>query len=166
MSISQAFIGELEQEAHATRKLFAAVPDDKLGWRPHEKSMTLGKLCSHIALLPNWSKVMVEGDGLNFAEPMEPEPVAASSEELLAMFENAMETCRQCLEGKSDQDLMATWTMSRGDEVISQMPKVAVTRAWLCNHLYHHRGQLTVYLRMLDVPLPQVYGPTADDPSF
>ncbi len=166
MSISEAMIAELNHEAANTRKMLEAVPGDKLDWQPHEKSMTLGRLTGHIAEIPAWAPMMAGKDELDFEgsdfTPAQP----ATIDELLAVHDQSVAAFNQALEGCDDATLMKTWTMRNGDHVYFQMPCVAAMRGFILNHVVHHRGQLSVYLRQLEVPLPQVFGPTADNPEF
>ncbi len=166
MSISEAMLAELNQEAANTRKMLEVVPGDKFGWQPHEKSMTLGRLTGHIAEIPGWAPMMAGKDELDFAQsdftPVQPETVEAlleSHDQSVAAFNDALKDC-------DDATLMKSWTMKNGDQVYLQMPCAVAMRGFILNHIVHHRGQLSVYLRELEVPLPQVYGPTADSPDF
>ncbi len=166
MSISQMMLAELNHEAANTRKMLEVVPEDKLDWQPHEKSMTLSRLTGHIAEMPGWAPLMVGKDVLDFAdsnfEPVQPKTL----EELLAHHDQSVTTFNDALGGTDDATLMKEWTMRNGDQVFFSMPCAAAIRGFILNHIVHHRGQLSVYLRHLDVPLPQVFGPTADNPSF
>lgn len=167
MTISQRILTDFEAEAASTRKLLAVVPDDKFDWKPHDKSWSLGQLAGHIAENPTWLGSMLE-DEMDFAEmPADYQPfVPANAEELMAAFEKNLEQVGPSLSDKDDAFMESTWTMRKGDTVIATEPKHQAIRSILLRHLVHHRGQLTVYLRLLDVALPQVYGPTADAPEF
>jgi uncharacterized damage-inducible protein DinB len=166
MSLSEAFISEINQEAKATRRLLEVVPEDKLGWKPHDKSMTLARLAGHVAENAGWAETMMASEVLDFATmdhvPFEPKTKA----ELLATFDEALASCGKALQGKSDEELAVVWTMRNGETVLGAMPRHVAIRTWVLSHNVHHRGQLTVYLRLLDVPLPGIYGPSADDASF
>ncbi len=166
MSISEAMLAELNQEAANTRRMLEVVPEDKFGWQPHEKSMTLGRLCGHIAEISGWAQMMVGKDELDFEgsdfTPAQPETVEA----VLDVHDQSVAAFNDAVKGQDDATLMNNWTMRNGEQVYFSMPCVAAMRGFILNHIVHHRGQLSVYLRQLDVPLPQVYGPTADNPSF
>ncbi len=156
----KSFIGELRQEAATTRRLLERVPEDKLRWKPHPKSMSLGELAMHVAMLPRGIIDLVST--LEVDIPDVPRTEAVAVDELLMTLGNSVELAASRLAQWSDDDLAATWTMLNDGKPVLSIPRMAVLRSLLFNHWYHHRGQLTVYLRLLDVPLPPVYGPTAD----
>lgn len=162
-SISDAFLGELQHEAATTRKVLERVPEDKFEWQPHEKSMTFGRLAVHIAEMFGWMETTMKTSELDFAEnefkPFEPKTNA----ELLEFFDEKIEEATKALENTSDESFMETWTMKNGEQVYFTMPKIAVLRTFCMNHIYHHRGQLSVYLRLNDIPVPEIYGPSADE---
>jgi len=159
--ISVALISELDQEAAATSKLLERVPQDKLDWKPHDKSMPLGRLATHIAELPGWGKVTIQQDVLDMAgfEPT----VLGTVSEIVELFDKNVSEFRDTLSGASDNEFMKTWTMTYEGKEVFAAPKMTVVRSMVMNHLVHHRGQLTVFLRMNDVPLPMTYGPSADE---
>jgi uncharacterized damage-inducible protein DinB len=163
MSLNQPFISELEQEAITTRKMLERVPEDKLSWKPHEKSMTLGRLAVHVAELPNWATAIIDADELDFAKMDYKPRTAKSSSELLQILEENLSKAITSLKNASDEHLLAKWRLRNGEQIFFELPRVVVLRSTAFNHLYHHRGQLSVFLRLLDVPLPGVYGPTADE---
>ncbi|MCX6160471.1 MAG: DinB family protein [Ignavibacteriae bacterium] len=165
MTIGQILAGELQHEAAATKKMFELLPFDKATWKPHEKSMTLGHLASHIAELPLWISLTVEMDELDFSKFDYKPSDAKTTEELIAKFDESMKKAVNALSNCSDEEMMKNWTLRNGETVYFTMPRAQVMRGMNYNHLFHHRGQLSVYLRMLNVPLPAVYGPTADDTS-
>jgi uncharacterized damage-inducible protein DinB len=165
MKITDTLYAELEQEAVATKRLLERVPEEHLGWRPHAKSMTLGQLAMHVATSPGGIAQMAAADEVPMPEKFEAAS-AGSVAELLAAFEESVATAKQVLEGIDDARAMATWSATSGGKTIMSMPRIAVLRGFMLNHLDHHRGQLTVYLRMKDVPLPSIYGPTADEQLF
>lgn len=163
MTINQALINELQMEAASTRKMLERVPADKFDWKPHEKSMTLRRLAVHVAELAKWPEVIVNQDELDLgAMDYKPTPVT-TTQELLDLHEQAVEKSVGILRASSDTKLMEMWTLRKGEQVIFQLPKVAVLRGMCYNHTYHHRGQLSVFLRLLDVNVPGMYGPSADD---
>jgi len=164
-NIIKSLTNEYTNECASTRRLLASVPMDKLSWRPHEKSMPLGNLAIHIADLPNWVPITLERSELDFAtEPYNPKK-ATTTEELLKIHDDATAAALQSILNSSAEVLVKeNWTMRNGDKVYFTMPKIAVLRSSAFNHLYHHRGQLSVYLRLLDIPVPGMYGPTADYP--
>ncbi len=162
MSVMQGFIGEIDMETPATRAMLERVPADRLTWRPHEKSMTLGELALHVAGTPGQVAELLELDEVpppefgNFPQP-------DSVEEILAALDSSVTAAKSVLEGMSDEEAASIFrVVSDGQEMMS-MPKVGLARAILLNHWYHHRGQLSVYLRLLDVPVPATYGASADE---
>lgn len=166
MSISQAMLGEFANDAPNTRRMLEIVPEDKLGWQPHPKSMPLSRLAGHIAEIPGWAANMVGEDALDFTtgefKPAQPETIA----ELLEVHDRSVEAFEQALSGADDETLMRPWALRNGDQVLFQLPCVAALRSFVLNHVVHHRGQLSVCLRLNDIALPQVYGPTADAQTF
>lgn len=163
MSINQTFIAEMKHEAASSRKMLERIPTDKLTWQPHDKSMQMGRLASHVAELPSWVTMMMATDELDLAARTGGPAHAVTSEELLAAFDKNMDTAVEALEKASDADLAKIWTLRKGEHVIAAMPKTAFMRSLVYNHLYHHRGQLSVYLRLQGIPVPGMYGPSADD---
>ena len=166
MPIRDSFLPELDFEMKSTRATLERVPDDKLGWRPHAKSMTLGRLASHLAELPGWGAMTIQTDSMNMAPATGDAPKPAnlgSRQEILALLDQNIETFREALAGCSDERMMGTWTLLAGETTVMAMPRMAVLRTWVMSHLVHHRAQLGVYLRLNDIPLPPVYGPSADE---
>lgn len=165
MSIAQSMLPEFDHEMTMTRKILERVPANG-DWKPHEKSMTLGRLAMHVATLPGWATMTVERSVLDLADKsdpaMAPNPFT-TPERLLSEFDRLSKNARASLAGVSDEELMKTWTLKMGDHEILAMPKVAVLRGIVMNHLIHHRGQLSVYLRLNGVPVPGMYGPSADE---
>lgn len=164
MAIKDAFIAELKFESSLTRKMLERTPMDKKDWKPHEKSMSLGRLATHIAETVHWVTSIARMDVFDFAKdyPFKPES-AASSGELINRFETHLKEAFSDLEGMSDGDFDKIWTVKNGEQVMFQTPKKVAVRGWAFSHLIHHRGQLSVYLRLLDVPVPGMYGPSADE---
>lgn len=162
-----AAFADVETELATTRRLLERIPDDKLGWRPHEKSMTLGELAMHVVVLLHAQAATIEHDEFDLAGPRPPSTPPESTASLLDAFDRYAGALREALAGASDESLHQTWTLRAGDRTLSQSPRHSVLRHMGLSHVAHHRGQLSVYLRMLDVPLPPMYGPTADEgPRF
>lgn len=162
MPIIDPILRELDHESRATARMLERVPDEHLDWTPHPKSMPLRKLAWHIASIPTRVGVMLRAgtfDMLN-ARPQEPPTSSAS---IAAAYQENLAALREYLATFDDAKLKEPFTMTRGEETVLSMPKVALIRNILLNHSYHHRGQLSVYLRLLDVPVPAVYGPSADE---
>lgn len=161
--LAQAFLNELDNEAKVTRSVLERIPADNFDWKPHEKSMTFGRLATHVAEMFGWTKETLKSDVLDFAafdyKPFEPK----SNEELMAFFEDHIAKAKQILSETSDERFLTDWTMRNGEQVYFTMPKVAVMRSFVMNHIIHHRGQLSVYLRLNDIPVPSMYGPSADE---
>lgn len=165
MKMTEVLLKEMEQEAKTTRKMLAIVPMDKLSWKPHEKSMSLQQLAVHVAELPGWVTMALTTDGLDFAEnSYTPEPIT-SSQGLLDFFESGLKSGIEALKKAKDEDLLPNWTMRNGDEIYDVSPKGAVIRVSISQTI-HHRAQLGVFLRLLNIPIPGSYGPSADDMSF
>lgn len=139
------------------------VPADKLDWTPHSKSMSLGKLAAHVANIPNWMTVALTTDEFDFTKDPYKETGASTNEALLSIFDTKSAEALQHLQEASDENLRGNWTFRSGDHVIFSLPRIAAIRTLAMNHLVHHRGQLSVYLRLLDVPIPGMYGPSADE---
>jgi uncharacterized damage-inducible protein DinB len=165
MAISAALLPEFDHEMATSRKVIERVPEDKYGWTPHAKSMTAGRLASHIAEMPAWGTVSIEQDALDLAGGYQPFS-AGSRAELLALFDKNVAAARASIAGCSDETFMKSWALKSGDKTLMSMPKVAVVRTFVLNHVIHHRGQLSVYLREMDVPVPSIYGPSADEGSM
>lgn len=167
MSIASDLIRDLEREAELTRKVFAVLPEAKFEWKPHEKSMTLGALASHIAENPAWVSSMMEPE-LDFEQMMKSyKPFAGKNRaELGAALDGGLKDAVLALKGRPDAVLQETWTMRMGAKILDQKPRAEALREIAVHHAIHHRGQLLVYLRLLGAPLPPLYGPTADAPGF
>lgn len=163
MSLSSSFLGEFDHEMTNTRRTLERVPTDKLAWQPHTKSMTLGRLASHIAEMPLWAVRNVQMPEYDFASGGHMRLDLPSTQEIVEAFDENVVAAREALSSASDEVLRETWTLRRGDQVVFAMPRIAVLRSMVLNHTIHHRGQLTVYLRLQDVPLPGLYGPSADE---
>ena len=161
MGLAEQFAAELTREAATTRRVLERVPESQLMWRPHPKSMTLGQLAFHIAELPRGIAMLLAN--LDAEVPRVPLRDDASVAEILATLDATVPFANQRLAEWGDDGLAARWRMTREGKTLLEMPRMAMWRSVMLNHWYHHRGQLTVYLRLCDVPLPQVYGPTADE---
>ena len=164
MSLNDAYIQELEQEAQTTRRVLERVPEDKLGWKPHEKSMSLGQLALHVATVPGSVAGMVSQSPFQLPD-MTP-AAATSASELVPALDDSISKAKGALAGFDDASMAAIWTLQKGDQELMAAPRGAVLRSIMLNHWYHHRGQLAVYLRLLDVPVPSIYGPSADENPF
>lgn len=160
---NEALIDELKHEAANTRKILERVPLDKADWKPHEKSMTLGRLATHVAEMMGWIKSTIEQDELDFSKVKYVPKTYTTTKELLDNFDKMTKEAVGALTNTTEQQLMHMWTMRNAEQVYFTMPKASVIRYWSLNHVCHHRGQLSVYLRLLDVALPAIYGPTADE---
>ncbi len=163
MPLNESFINELNFEKLSTRKILERVPMDKADWKPHEKSMPLGRLASHVAEIPDWITHTLTKDELNF-NTGEWEPVVfKTSKEMLDYFDKNVELALKALSETSDEKMHTNWALKMDGNVLFEMPKIQVLRTWAFNHLVHHRAQLSVYLRLNNISVPGVYGPSADE---
>jgi uncharacterized damage-inducible protein DinB len=165
MAIVDGMLQELDQEARTTRRVLERIPDDQLGWRPHAKARTLGELAMHVAIVPGALAQLISSPSPaqigNFTDP-----VPKNSAELLTAHDESIAKAEQALTGMDDVAIKATWRLMRGERELLAVPRIAMLRSVMLNHWYHHRGQLTVYLKELDVPIPSIYGPSADENPF
>ena len=157
-------IPEFDHEMAVTRRALERVPEDRFDWRPHVKSYTLRELASHIANIPTWTGATVLQDLFDMDAPFE-RTIPSTRDGILAGFDEAVASARAVLEGASSEELSRSWSLRAGGQVVLTMPKGAVLRSFVFNHTVHHRAQLGVYLRMLDIPVPATYGPSADEPN-
>jgi uncharacterized damage-inducible protein DinB len=164
MSMVAALVEELETEGKTTRRVLERVPQDKLTWKPHPKSMSLGYLALHVASSPGAVCSWAKDDVKEFTGEKQPDP--SSVAEILAAHDKSISTVKEVLGKLGDDGLMKNWQAKAGGATLMAMPKAALVRAIVLNHWYHHRGQLSVYLRLLDVPVPSIYGPSADENPF
>jgi uncharacterized damage-inducible protein DinB len=164
MSMTEAMLTEFENEAKTTRRVLERVPSDKLAWKPHPKSMSLGELALHVAGAPGVIVGWCAQDETNFTGS--PNPTPASTDEILAAHDASVSKVKTTLPEIGDAGMQGTWTAKAGGQTLMAMPKGALARALLMNHWVHHRGQLSVYLRLLDVAVPSIYGPSADENPF
>lgn len=161
-----AFADELDRESAATRRLLERVPADKLGWRPHPKGRTLGQLAYHVARIPGFMAQIARQSGFDVSGRA-PEPdVPGDGSDLLPVLDAGVAEARSLLRGLDDAAASETWTLRAGDRTIFAAPRIGMLRSMLLNHWIHHRGQLSVYLRFLDVPVPVIYGRSADENPF
>jgi uncharacterized damage-inducible protein DinB len=166
MAFSEALLPEFDQEVVGTRKTLERVPEDKFGWKPHEKSMTMGGLATHLANILTWAGTAVNTDSLDLAPggvPMAPVAPAKSRKELLETFDTNVAAARKAIAGAADAHLLKPWTLLHNGKQLLTMPRIAVLRSFVMNHSIHHRAQLGVYLRLNNVPVPSIYGPSADE---
>jgi uncharacterized damage-inducible protein DinB len=164
MKSSESLAKELTNEARTTRRHLERLPDDKLGWKPHPKSYSAGELACHLVDCIRWTEPLFTSDAFDLDPATYRICKAESVAELLATFDADVARCAAVLAGVADEDLVKTWRLSVKGKQMFERPKTAVFRDFVIKHLIHHRGQLTVYLRLLDVPLAGTYGPTADEP--
>ena len=165
MPIVDALLPEFDHEMTTTRKVLERVPEHRFDWKPHAKSFSLGALATHVANLPAWGADALTQSEYDIAAGQSP-AAPPSKTVLMDTFDKNVTATRSALTGRTDGELMEMWTLKRGDKAIFSMPRANVLRSFVLSHLIHHRGQLSVYLRLLDVPVPSIYGPSADEPSL
>ncbi len=166
MKISETLLPEFDQEMANTRKVLERVPAAKFSWKPHPKSFEFGALAAHIANMPDWAGLTMQSDSFDYAPPGAPAyetPKFSSTEQLLAAFDKSVGEARAAIAAADDGKFLEPWTLKAGGKDIMTMPRVAVIRSFVMNHTIHHRAQLGVYLRLNDIPVPALYGPTADE---
>ena len=166
MKISDRLLPEFDHEVSTTRKLLERVPEDKWDWTPHEKSMKMGRLACHVAELPYFATSTSKSDSMDFAKGEYKTVEAATRQQLLDAFDKNATDARAAIAALSDEDLMKPWSLVMDGKALMTMPKAGVLRTVMMNHLIHHRGQLSVYLRLTDTPVPSIYGPSADEGSM
>jgi uncharacterized damage-inducible protein DinB len=164
MSMTQAILQEFDNEAKTTRRVLERVPAEKFDWAPHPKSMTLGRLALHTAMVPGFICGWACEDETKMSG--EKPPAVTTTAEILAAHDKSVTKMRETMDQLGDAGLMKSWKATAGDQTLFEMPKIALIRSIALNHWYHHRGQLSVYLRLLDVPVPSIYGPSADENPF
>lgn len=165
MAIAESILPEFDHETATTRTLLERVPEGKAAWKPHAKSMSLGELAIHVASIPLWAKTTLRDTEFDVNPPGGPSykpPTFGSTAQMLATYDEAVKAARALLASTSDAEFMTPWALKNGGKTIFSLPRAGVLRSFVLNHAIHHRGQLSVYLRLLDVPLPSIYGPTAD----
>jgi uncharacterized damage-inducible protein DinB len=161
--LNQSFIAEIKHEATSTRRILERVPEGKFDWKPHEKSMTLGRLASHVAELPGFLNSILTMDDFDFAKGHYKPSHPQTPEELMNVFQEKLDEVVETMQNTSDEKMRAHFTLRSGDHVIASIPRMIAVRSMGLNHLIHHRGQIAVYLRLLDIPVPGLYGPSADE---
>ena len=164
MRLVDSILLEIDQEAQTTKRVLDRIPEDKFAWKPHPKSFSLGQLALHIASVPGSVAAAVVPDHMEVPNFSQPEP--KSRREVLDTFSRSLESAKETLKKMDDARLTSTWSLTRGGKTLLAVPRMAFLRSVLMNHVYHHRGQLSVYLRMLEVPVPSIYGPSADENPF
>jgi uncharacterized damage-inducible protein DinB len=162
MPLNQALLPEFDHEMANTRKSLERVPDGKSDWKPHPKSTTLNGLATHLATIGQWAEAIVGQDSFDVASAPPQSPLKTKAE-ILAAFDKSAATARKAIAGASDEQLMKPWSLRSGGKTIFTLPRVAVLRSFVMNHTIHHRAQLGVYLRLNNVPVPSIYGPSADE---
>jgi uncharacterized damage-inducible protein DinB len=164
MALKDALLPEFDHEMGTTRRVLERVPEAEFTWKPHEKSFNLGQLAGHVAHIPHWVDAIVQNTVFDLADAEDSRPrVPESTGWLLSQFDKNVAAARAGIAAMSDPEFLAPWTFKNNGQTIFTMPRAAALRSFIMNHLIHHRGQLTVYLRLKNVPLPSVYGPTADE---
>jgi uncharacterized damage-inducible protein DinB len=163
MAIKDALLPEFDHEMGTTRRVLERVPEADFGWKPHEKSMSLGQLAGHLTNLPTWFAVILERSDYDLATLDRRSGELGSRDKLLQEFDANRAAARACLIQRSDAEMLAPWTLKNGGQEVFTMPRISAVRGFVMNHSIHHRGQLSVYLRLRNVPLPSMYGPTADE---
>ncbi len=165
-SMRDIAFGDLERELKVTRKVLERLPEKDFAWKPHEKSMHLGRLAMHVATLPQWMVTTLTKDELDFNNPPQIRTEAKSHADLLQEFDKHAAEVKAALAQLDDAALQKNWTLRQGDKVLHSNSKAAILRVWCLNHMIHHRAQLCLYLRMLNVPVPAVYFNSADEPQW
>jgi len=163
MSIKQSFTIEINKEADSTKKMLERVPAEQFDWKPHEKSMTLKALATHVAHLESWPALVITTDELDFQNNTLERPKINTTQDLVDLSEKGRYESLQALENMDVEKMKDIWTLRNGEQILIELPKIGVLRGMCLNHLVHHRGQLSVYLRLLNVPVPGMYGPSADE---
>jgi uncharacterized damage-inducible protein DinB len=162
MALKDTLLAEYDHEMATTRRLLTRVPDDKLTWQPHEKSMTLAGLGTHLGTIPRWGVTILKETSFNLeSAPPNPDPLPSRAS-ILSLFDETVGQARALMD-QSDGEYVSKWTLTRGDTRMFTMPRITAFRTFVINHSVHHRGQLSVYLRVNNVPVPPIYGPSADE---
>ncbi len=166
MTIAESLLPEFDQEMANTRKVIARVPNGKSDWKPHPKSMALGYMAVHLARLSSWVNLILTQDDLDIGKMMKTfkMPEFESAEATVATFDEVIKSARAAIAAAPDSEFFKPWSLKNNDVILFTLPKIGALRSLVFNHMLHHRGQMTMYLRLNDVPLPSLYGPTADEP--
>jgi uncharacterized damage-inducible protein DinB len=162
MGVKDGLLAEFDHEMGTTRKLLDRIPDDKLTWKPHIKSMALGELATHLGSIPTWSGTILNQPAFDLADAPRGIVALASRNEIVALFDGSSKQARAQMD-KTDEEYMAPWSLKRGGQAMFTLPRIAAFRSFVLSHTIHHRGQLSVYLRLNDIPVPSIYGPSADE---
>jgi uncharacterized damage-inducible protein DinB len=162
MSIKDGLLADFDHEMGTTRRLLERLPDDRLAWKPHPRSMTLGGLATHLSNIPTWGGAILNERSFDLATAPPPLAEKTSRAEILAAFDDVCRRTRAAMD-KSDAEYESPWTLQRGGQQVFSVPRVAAFRSFVLHHMIHHRGQLSLYLRLNDVPVPAIYGPSADE---
>ena len=163
MPLVDALLPEFDHEMTTTRKTLERVPEDKFEWKPHARSFSLGALAMHLANIPTWGTETLTKSAIDLPAVQQPASALPSKTELIAAFDRNVAAARAAMTGKTDAELLAIWSLKRGGKTLFSMPKTAVLRSFVLSHIIHHRAQLGVYLRLQNVPIPSIYGPSADE---
>lgn len=163
MALNQPLLEELDREAQITKKILGKVPSEHLAWQPHEKSYKLGGLASHISEIPGWLDIIINDDELDFATMDYTPPTINKNADIIKLFEENLAKGKEVLQQTTDDKFNGNWRMRQGEQIFFELPRTQVIRTWVMNHIVHHRAQLGVYLRLLNIPVPGTYGPSADE---
>jgi uncharacterized damage-inducible protein DinB len=164
MNLSEPILAELSYESATARRLLERLPQQQFGWKPHEKSMTLARLATHVVEIPGWVASILDQDEFDVGAREYVPKDASSVPELLQMFEKNIAAIREAIGRQTNERMMAPWRLKKKGQLIFELPRIGMIRSMLINHFIHHRGQLSVYIRLLNVPVPSIYGPSADEP--
>lgn len=165
MPLNQALLPEFDHEMANTRKSLERIPEGKFDWKPHQKSMTLGGLATHLSTINHWAEAIIGQDSFDVAG-VAPPPPCKSRQEVLNAFDQGTAAARKALAGATDEQLMKPWSLVNAGQTIFTLPRIGVVRSFILSHTIHHRAQLGVYLRLNDIPVPSIYGPSADEGKF
>jgi uncharacterized damage-inducible protein DinB len=162
MAIKDALLADYDHEMGTTRRLIERLPDDKLSWKPHERSMSLGGLATHLSEIPHWAGTILNEPFFDLATAPPSAQEKTSHADILEAFDQTRKRTRAWMD-KTDAEYLSPWTLKRGGQVMFSVPRVSAFRSFVLHHIIHHRGQLSVYLRLNDIPVPAIYGPSADE---